>query len=159
MTVRSIRKKDAEGLSKLLSSISKEASFIYTEGRLLSGEMEKLFLHPGKQIYVLENDGILVGYCIVALGMFPENSHTAKIQSMGIMPDQQNRGRGKILLSAVIERLKQEDKKVITLEVVDKNTPAVKLYKSLGFIEIGRIKGAFIKMGNKSDILIMSLYV
>ncbi len=159
MTVRSIRKGDARGLSKLLSGISKEASFIYTEEPLLPEEVEKLRLHPGKQIYVLEHENALVGYCTVALGMFPENSHTAKIQSMGIMPDQQNRGCGKILLSAVIEKLKQEDKKVITLEVVDKNTPAVKLYQSLGFIEVGRIKDAFIKMGNKSDILIMSLHV
>ncbi|MBO4293093.1 MAG: ribosomal protein S18-alanine N-acetyltransferase [Clostridia bacterium] len=51
-----------------------------------------------------------------------------------------NRGIGTILLKELINVSEQKDCKRITLEVNENNSIALKLYKNIGFVEIGQRK-------------------
>lgn len=159
MVIRLIHNKDIKNLLILLSHIKDRAFFTYTEKLPTSHQIKRFIHNPCKKFYVLENNDMFIGYYIVTLGIYPENIHVAKIQSMGVASNQQDRGYGKIMLSDIIKKLKKKGKKIITLEVISNNVPAIKLYKSVGFLECGRIKNAFIKKGNKYDLILMSLKV
>ena len=62
-------------------------------------------------------------------------------------------GIGKLLIEALVERLKARESHCLTLEVRDSNTPARNLYASLGFSEIGRRKNYY--RNPREDALIL----
>ena len=62
-------------------------------------------------------------------------------------------GVGKMLIEALVEHLKARESHCLTLEVRDSNTPARRLYTSLGFSEIGRRKNYY--RNPREDALIL----
>lgn len=50
----------------------------------------------------------------------------------------QKRGLGRIIMSSFMKALKDEGKRSIQLGAIDRNTPAISFWKSLGFYEIRR---------------------
>ena len=65
-------------------------------------------------------------------------------------------GIGKALSQACIKCAKDAGYKQIELEVVSENTPAIALYKSLGFVEFGRNPCGFLsKEGEFQELILM----
>ena len=77
----------------------------------------------------------------------------ADMMNLAVDPDYRNRGVGRELVEQLIKRLKDNEVTCLTLEVRVSNTPAVNLYSSLGFCEVGRRPGYY--RNPKEDALIL----
>lgn len=77
----------------------------------------------------------------------------ADMMNLAVDPDYRNRGIGRELVAQLIKRLKENEVTCLTLEVRVSNTPAVNLYNSLGFCEVGRRPGYY--RNPKEDALIL----
>ena len=81
------------------------------------------------------------------------------IDNLCIHVDYQRRGWGKLLLNTIIERAIDKSCSVIHLEVRASNKPARKLYRALGFNEIGRRKGYYPAKEGREDARLLSLLI
>ena len=59
------------------------------------------------------------------------------VMNIVVRKDCRNNGIGKILMEALIELAKKENKESLTLEVNEKNIPAIKLYEKFNFEKLG----------------------
>ena len=78
-----------------------------------------------------------------------------QITNIAVHPDHRGQGLGLAIVQALIKHAKAERLASITLEVRVSNTPAITLYKKVGFLEVGRRKGFYTKP--TEDALIMEL--
>ena len=94
----------------------------------------------------------VVGYCgaWVLLG-------EAQITNVAIHPEYQRQGAGRRLLQSFLEKLKEKECYLATLEVRPSNQGARNLYGGFGFKEIGRRKAYY--QDNQEDALILSVEV
>ena len=87
-------------------------------------------LAAGRYYVVVRNDaGRVDGYAGLAVG-----GDEAEVQTIGVRPDQQGRGIGRTLLGELIAAA---GGRRILLEVRTDNEPALALYRSAGFEQIG----------------------
>lgn len=66
---------------------------------------------------------------------------TSRIAAMGIIPEAKGQGRGKWFLNQVIDESRARGEKALVLEAFEQNTPAVELYKRVGFTVVRRLIG------------------
>lgn len=76
-----------------------------------------------------------------------------------LLPSQQGKGYGKLLLKAVMISAKVSGAVVLMLEVRESNLTARALYQQAGFIESGRRKGYYPIEGSKEDAILMDLAI
>ena len=111
-------------------------------------------LHTGEYIgAVVEQSGQLLAY-VLARTMLDE----CEILSIGVAECMRGRGLGKQVLRQLFEQL-PTDIMTVHLEVRVSNEPALKLYQTLGFVEVGRRKGYYApvpSMPEREDARLMS---
>lgn len=92
----------------------------------------EMSISPHDGILLLRSDSATVGYCwTCTLGDAP---HSIGVISMiGIDPAYRGKGLSKPVLLAGMEYLRSQEVIYIQLDVDSENTPAVKLYSSIGF--------------------------
>lgn len=82
---------------------------------------------------VAEVDGVVAGYV---------GSQTvldaSDMMNLAVSPDYRRQGIGQALVNALVEHLQQNKVIALLLEVRVSNTPAIALYESLGFEQVGR---------------------
>lgn len=78
----------------------------------------------------------------------------ASINNIAVLPEYRRRGIALSLINALITAAKERGAEFITLEVGVENTPAVNLYKRVGFCSVGQRKNFY---GIGKDALIMRL--
>ena len=82
---------------------------------------------------VAEVDGVIAGYV---------GSQTvldaADMMNLAVSPDYRQQGIGQALVNALVEHLRQNKVIALLLEVRVSNAPAIALYESLGFAQVGR---------------------
>ena len=82
---------------------------------------------------VAEVDGEVAGYV---------GSQTvldaADMMNLAVSPDYRRQGIGQALVNALVEHLQQNKVIALLLEVRVSNAPAIALYESLGFAQVGR---------------------
>jgi len=129
-------------------------------------EIEKVsFPTPwSKESYLaeLENDfsfyiaaccrGHLVGYA--GMWIIVDEGHVTNI---AVHPDFRRRGLGAKLLEELIRAAAERDIKGVTLEVRPSNTPALRLYRKMGFVPNGIRKGYYTDSGE--DAIVMWKYI
>lgn len=76
--------------------------------------------------------------------------------NLGVVEEYRRKGIGRALMNELTARCKAMDSAFVTLEVRASNTPAVKLYESLGFLEAGRRKNYYKEP--LEDAILMTLY-
>ena len=76
----------------------------------------------------------------------------AEILTLAVLPEVRRQGLGRDLLRAAMHQAAATDAHTMFLEVAEDNTPARRLYASLGFIEVGRRKRYY---ANGDDALVM----
>lgn len=81
----------------------------------------------------------------------------AEVLTIAIDPTRRGRGYGHMLMMAGIERLIRRDVAHLFLEVDEGNTPAIRLYRKLGFIEVGKRKGYYATATGPATALVMRL--
>lgn len=80
-------------------------------------------------LLVAEVDGVVAGY--MGLQIFSGEGY---VTNVAVLPQFRGQGIAKALINAHM----QNDMEFITLEVRPSNTPAIKLYQSFGFEQVGR---------------------
>lgn len=79
-----------------------------------------------------------------------------QVANIALRPEFRGRGLGRRLTEALINRYLEKGCSVITLEVRHNNTPAISLYSSLGFVEVGRRKNYY--SNPAADAILMTFY-
>ena len=82
---------------------------------------------------VAEDGGKVVGY-VGSQSVAPE----ADVMNLAVAPEWRSRGIGRALMTALIAQLHSRGITALFLEVRVGNMPAQNLYRSLGFVEVGR---------------------
>lgn len=66
---------------------------------------------------------------------------TSRVAAMGVVPEAKGQGVGKWFLTQVIEEARARGEQAVVLEAFEQNTPAVELYKRVGFTIVRRLMG------------------
>ncbi|MBX7138759.1 MAG: ribosomal protein S18-alanine N-acetyltransferase [Oligoflexia bacterium] len=111
---------------------------------------EREFANRYSRIYGARLLGRIVGFLVVHVVM-----DEAHVVNFGILTELRGQGIGRVLLEEVLEDLRREAHKTVTLEVRAGNLPAINLYQSVGFAECG-IRPAYYS-DNNEDALTMRL--
>lgn len=99
------------------------------------------FLPPGETFapgYVWVEGGRIVGYTMIR--RFRPGSDGWLIANVAVAEGFRGRGIGRALVSACLEYARAHGGRWAALQVRADNDPALRLYRSLGFVEIGRIQ-------------------
>ena len=83
----------------------------------------------------------------------------AQLLLIGVSPDWQGVGVGGQLLKELINRSRDQGQKLIYLEVRSGNERAIRLYHSLGFIDIGVRRDYYPGLVGREDAIVMSLQI
>lgn len=110
------------------------------------------FGHLYRVIGLIQNGGELLGFAIVQ-----QIVDEATLLDICLSPEQQGRGYGHLLLTAVIDDAKAAKAMVLMLEVRESNLAARALYQKRGFVETGRRKGYYPLADGKEDAILMDL--
>jgi ribosomal-protein-alanine N-acetyltransferase len=89
-------------------------------------------LNAGYQCWVVERDGALAGYCVVALG-----AGEAHLLNLSVASAWQSMGLGTALLQFAVDLSRRQAARRLFLEVRVSNAGARALYARCGFREIG----------------------
>ena len=81
----------------------------------------------------------------------------AQLLLIGVSPDWQGVGVGGQLLKELINRSQDQGQKLIYLEVRSGNERAIRLYRSLGFMDIGVRRDYYPGLVGREDAIVMSL--
>lgn len=81
----------------------------------------------------------------------------ATLFNVAVHPDYQRRGLGRALLEHLIGLLEQRDVLTLWLEVRQSNTPAIALYRALGFDEVSLRRDYYPTAKGREDAIIMAL--
>lgn len=98
--------------------------------------------------FVAIHDGRLVGYA--GMWLFAGEAH---VTTIAVHPDFRRRGLGKMLMQTLIGYARGQGADTMVLEVRPSNIPAINLYNSLGFRNIGWRKNYYIE--TREDALVM----
>ena len=74
------------------------------------------------------------------------------MMNIAVLPEARRAGIGERLILSLIELLKDRGSRSLALEVRASNTPAISLYKKLGFLQVGRRPNYY--RGPREDALI-----
>lgn len=86
-----------------------------------------------------------VGFAIVRSA-----ADEAEVLTIAVEPGQRGRGYGRALIEEAMRRLYADRIEALFLEVEEANAPAVGLYRSLGFREVGRREAYYAAAGDGS---------
>ncbi|WP_407049015.1 GNAT family N-acetyltransferase [Methyloraptor flagellatus] len=79
----------------------------------------------------------------IAFGLFRHLGDEAEVLTIAVDPRYRTRGHGRGVLDAAIRRLYRDRAEALFLEVDAENTPALALYRRLGFRQVGERKGYY----------------
>jgi len=81
-------------------------------------------------------DGEPVGAALIA-----RRGYTARLAGMALVPAARGRGVGRALMDQLLAEASHRGERTMVLEVIEQNTPAVKLYEACGFTRVRRLVG------------------
>ncbi len=102
---------------------------IEQKDRDVLGDPRKYILEPGGAILIAEDGDGAVG--VVALMVIGGGS--VELAKMGVKPDAQGKGAGRLLISAAIDKARAMGTSRVYIETNSKLAPALKLYREAGF--------------------------
>lgn len=100
--------------------------------------------------YVALEDETFLGYIGIQYGL-----DGGDIMTIATEPDYRGKGIGKALIRHVLEIFKEKHLQYLTLEVRPSNAPALKLYETLGFSQVGKRKNYY--RNPTEDALLLTL--
>lgn len=147
-------------ISLLWAAPEKAAEISELHGRLFHAPWDErairdLLEHPAATslIAVTGYPKTIVGFVIGQLV-----ADEAEILSVGVVPEWQRFGVGRMLIEGLIRASKRGDAKTLYLDVAEDNAAAIGLYRRLGFAETGRRKKYYKRSdGPAVDALLFAL--
>lgn len=113
--------------------------------------LEQEFNNENTTYIVAKNDDMIVGFAGILVIM-----DEANIMNIVTKKDKRKLGIGSLLLEKLIEISKLKNLASITLEVNEKNIPAINLYKKYNFQQVGIRKKYY---DNTDAAILMTLYL
>ena len=144
--MRHIRAGCPEDIDTIMAIEAKAHRYPWSEKIMLR------YLRKPDSVWVMEVAGEHLAHAVVTTA-----ADEAELLMISVLPDAQGRGLGKELLSYLTEVLKEKGVSSLFLEVRESNQPAIALYDSLEFNEIGRRPGYYPHPDGREDALIYSL--
>lgn len=111
-------------------SILSEEQLDYMFGVIYSWEALEEQMRQGQAFLLLENEGVPVGFA--SFSVKDEQAKLYKLNKIYLLPQEQGKGGGKVLLEAVEERVKKLGAKLLDLNV-NRHNPAKGFYERCGY--------------------------
>lgn len=143
VSLRALRESD---LNAVMAIELRGYPFPWTRGIFLD------CLRAGYPGLAMERDGLLVGYGVLSIA-----ADEAHVLNICIDPLAQSRGLGRQLLRAMVQLAADRGAQRVFLEVRPSNTPALALYHSEGFNEIGRRPRYYPAAQGREDAVVMAI--
>jgi ribosomal-protein-alanine N-acetyltransferase len=99
----------------------------------------------------------LVGTCIVGYAVTMRGVDEAHLLNLAIDPAFQRQGLGRGFVEHLCEVTREQGAQALFLEVRPSNLAARRLYRSMGFAEVGRRRGYYPARDGREDALVMRL--
>jgi len=165
-TLRATTEGDAAELCVLLPQLHIESDFLgwMTGEWNMTVQQEREFIRehlavPRQALFCVESDGAIVAICGAQQTKFRRNAHVAEI-GMSVRKAYWGQGIGRTTGEYLKEWGRNVGLRKLTLRVFDDNARAIALYRSLGFIEEGRLRQDVLRAGGGySDTLVMGLFL
>jgi ribosomal protein S18 acetylase RimI-like enzyme len=150
----------AESFNVAVDMVARERKYIgFVEGPPLESTrhfMQYLVDGHGIQMLAVTPTDAVVGWCDIIRNPQEGFRHVGRL-GMGLLPEYRGRGLGRQLAVHAIEAARQKGIERIELEVFASNTPAIALYRALGFATEGTKRRARKLDGEYDDNIIMAL--
>jgi ribosomal-protein-alanine N-acetyltransferase len=143
VAIRPMRKSDLDAVQRIEQESYR---FAWTEG---------IFddcLRVGYTCIVAEIDFLLVGYAVLSAG-----AGEAHLLNLCVAGNFRCRGLGRRLLLDMLSRVREAGASVVFLEVRPSNTAAIRLYQTLGFVQIGVRRGYYQDVDGREDAIVLRL--
>ncbi len=85
---------------------------------------------------IVRRDGVAVGAALIA-----RRGWTSRLAGMGLLPEARRGGVGRALMEHLLRDAEARGEHAMTLEVIEQNEAAVKLYERCGFEKLRRLVG------------------
>ena len=109
-------------------------------------------LNAGYSCWVLEEDGVIIGYSALMLTM-----DEAHLLNVSIAKERQQQGYGRMLLEKMLEVARSHGAAHMFLEVRVSNRPAITLYEKMGFNEMAIRRKYYPGLQGREDACLMGL--
>lgn len=154
VVIRYVRESDLDEMLRYVNELIREDTYILISGKQVTREEETNFLREiitqmKKEetiSLVVEINEKIAGMAGVTRDKFRKR-HVG-IPGISLAPEYRRQGIGKILFETLIEESKKIGIRLLVLHCFENNTHALKLYKELGFKQIGLIPGAVLFKGS-----------
>jgi len=151
---------DPRNLSLLWASPDRAEDIADLHARLFdppwdAENIAQLIEHPAAAAFVAQvrEPKTLVGFVIGQIA-----ADEAEILSVGVAPQWQRRGIARRMIEGLVRAAQRAEVRRLYLEVAADNTPALKLYKGLGFVAAGRRKAYYRRPGGQPvDAVVLAL--
>ena len=81
----------------------------------------------------------------------------AHILNVCVHPNWRGKGYGRMMMNHLLDQAKLRNVSTVFLEVRVTNSPAIQLYGSMGFNEVGRRHGYYPAVNGREDAIVMAL--
>jgi [ribosomal protein S18]-alanine N-acetyltransferase len=109
-------------------------------------------LEHGHKCWVLDRQGLLLGYAILSVG-----AEEAHILNLCVAPAHQGHGHGGHLLRRLLDVARWHRARRVYLEVRPSNELARAMYERAGFNEVGRRPGYYPARNGREDAIVMAM--
>jgi L-phenylalanine/L-methionine N-acetyltransferase len=155
---------DAAALVELAEEVGREEGrWILTSVGWRSVAEERRYLktvqrHADAAVYVVEDDGRIVGRLSLSRDPHPSSQHVADLGLM-VAAKYRRRGIGRALLEQAVRWAQESGVRKLELHVFTWNEPAVALYESFGFEREGLRRAHYARDGEYVDAILMAYHV
>ncbi len=152
---------DAEALVALAERVGREEGrWILTTSSWRSAADERRYLravqhHADAAVFVVEDDGSVVGRLSLARDPHPASQHVADLGLM-VAAGHRRRGLGKALLEEAVRWARDSGIRKLELHVFPWNDPALRLYEAFGFEREGLRREHYARDGEYVDAILMA---
>jgi RimJ/RimL family protein N-acetyltransferase len=152
---------DAPELVELAEEVGREEGrWILTTSGWRSVAEERRYLkavqrHPDAAVFVVEDDGRVVGRLSLSRDPHPSSHHVADLGLM-VAAEYRRRGIGTALLEEAVRWAQTAGVRKLELHVFPWNKPALRLYESFGFEREGLRRRHYARDGEDVDAILMA---
>ena len=157
MIIREFTKDDIKQMTEIWNSVVEDGE-AFPQTELLDNESGMRFFSEQTRTAVADEDGEILGLYVLHPNNVGRCGHISNA-SYAVKSDMRGRHIGETLVTDCINKARELGFGILQFNaVVSTNIPALKLYKKLGFVQLGRIPNGFLMKDGKYEDIIPHYY-
>jgi len=154
-----IKNEYAQEYHSILDDVAKEQLYL---GMIEAPPLECVTEHVAECVkndypmFVAMENGKMVGWCSIYTNQTPNFKHLGQL-FVGVVGSSRGKGIGRALITATLAKGWANGLLRVELDVCMKNTSAIGLYRTFGFIPEGIKRRAYLVQNAYEDLMVMSL--